>query len=400
MIFIVNEEERMGKKLWIGLIVIVVLIFILLLLIAENNGDSLVEGECSQPLEVAIDLNSRPFYMGFTTWPPDFTIEAVNGMYEFIGDYADIIGFHFDGGVPWPEALNGEDFSNHLTNEWEGARDKKPSNHKLYVAITPLDISRENLASYWGSDTGQPLPSPWNSYSLNDEEVKTAFLNYAKRVIDFFNPDYLAIGIEVNILLTRDQEKWEQYLELHEYIYAELKKDHPELPIFASVSLAQINGLDQGNPILQKEKVSEFMQFNDFLGISTYPYGWAYWPAGKLDPVPEDFFDTFLIFGKPIAVTETGAPSQDFSALGTNYKFDENYQRQYIELLLRKAHEYDFEFVINWANIDYDKLLEIFPDKNLREFATIWAYTGLQRSDGCKKKALYVWDAYLKLPKI
>ena len=62
-------------------------------------------------------------------------------------------------------------------------------------------------------------------------------------------------------------------------------------------------------------------------------------------------------------VTESGAPSYSFSAFGK----------------------------------DYGKLLAVFP-ADTRELGMIWAYTGLERSDGCPKRGLAVWDGYLGLP--
>ena len=116
-----------------------------------------------------------------------------------------------------------------------------------------------------------------------------------------------------------------------------------------------------------------------------------------MDPIPENFFDPVLTFGKTLAITETGAATKNFHAFGIDYKFNEDYQTQYIDLLLKKAYQYHVEFVVNWASIDFDRLLESIPNE-AREIGAIWAYTGLQRSDGCPKKALALWDAYLHLP--
>ena len=53
-------------------------------------------------------------------------------------------------------------------DEWQWAKDV-PADHKLYVAITPLDNSRTALAEYWRTDTGQPLPKPWDEYHVNHQ---------------------------------------------------------------------------------------------------------------------------------------------------------------------------------------------------------------------------------------
>ena len=47
---------------------------------------------------------------------------------------------------------------------------------------------------------------------------------------------------------------------------------------------------------------------------------------------------------------------------------------------------------------DIDPMLERFLAE-VRELATYWAYTGLERSDGCPKSALAIGDAYQALPR-
>ena len=66
-----------------------------------------------------------------------------------------------------------------------------------------------------------------------------AYLNYCRRAIEFFDPDYLAIGIETNEIHDPAQKTWQAYAALHKHVYAEMKKTHPKLPDFRVVDLAQ-----------------------------------------------------------------------------------------------------------------------------------------------------------------
>ena len=346
--------------------------------------------------EFELEAISRPFAMGFNRWPSDFTEEAIEEMYAFIGEHGDLILYHFDGGVPWPEALHGEPFSDHLQTDWEDARSSTPEDHVVFMALTPLNTGRNALAPYWGQEDNMPLPEPWDGKRLNDHDVMVAYLNYVQRAVDFFDPDYLAIGIEANLALVHDPVLWEEYKVLHRYVYEALKADHPDLPIFATFALLHLRGEeDEVDAEAQQAEVEALLPYLDILGLSAYPYGWIYEPLGR---VPEDYFDPALAFGKPVAVAETGMPSRGFKAYGVQYDFDSEDQVRYVDLVLRKALEHDFVFVVNWANIDFDPLLEHFP-KDLRDLGLYWAYTGLQRSDGCPKDALYVWDAYAALPR-
>ncbi len=49
-------------------------------------------------------VKTRPFYMGFSPWPYDVSLEAMRWTDSAIKQYGDIIEQHFEEGVPWPEA--------------------------------------------------------------------------------------------------------------------------------------------------------------------------------------------------------------------------------------------------------------------------------------------------------
>ena len=139
-----------------------------------------------------------------------------------------MIAHHIEG-VPWTEALWEEPFSKELLGEYESKRSMKPPGAKVYLAISP---GRGDLKL---PDKGAaPLAAELKGKPYDDPLVKKAYLAYCRRSIDFFTPDYLAIGIEMNELLNAGADKWRAYVELHRYVYRELKKEHPNLPIFAS----------------------------------------------------------------------------------------------------------------------------------------------------------------------
>ena len=378
----------------------VIILFSLVLIFSGDDKKS-KSGNSSDkvnfPAEEKIDKYvSRPFHMGFTRWPPDFEVKAIENMYDFIDNHGDLIAHHFDGGIPWQEALDGSKFSNHLMNDWSYSKSKTPRGHKVLVSITPFDSSRKDTAKHWGEKDNEDLTSPWKEYKLNDEHIKTAYLNYANRVIDYFDPDYLAIGIEVNIAITKDINRWNEYKELHRYVYEELKKKHSSLPIFATISLSHLDGLEGGaDKNKQRSELSGFMKYNDILTLSAYPYGFA---GREEKPAPENMFDNALYFKKKIAISETGAPSREFRSLGFKYSFSEEDQKDYVNFLMRKGVENNFVFIVNWEAIDSDKLLEKFPSGIVRELGKLYAYLGLEKSDGTPKSALAVWDKYLKLP--
>ena len=64
----------------------------------------------------------RHFRMGFTGFPYDYSLEAVQEARNFSQKNADIIAHHIEG-VPWAELLADKPFSGELLNEWNGKKE-------------------------------------------------------------------------------------------------------------------------------------------------------------------------------------------------------------------------------------------------------------------------------------
>lgn len=64
------------------------------------------------------------------------------------------------------------------------------------------------------------------------------------------------------------------------------------------------------------------------------------------------------------------------------------------EFALRAATRDRYEFVIQFATTDFERLCDKLPPP-VDDLARIWAYTGMQTSDKKPKPALALWDAYL-----
>jgi len=254
----------------------------------KDNGTSIDDGgskeeDPNDPGEedikdpVVKELETRTFYLGFTPFPPELSLEAIDDVYNFIGEHGDLIAHHFDGGIPWDEALAGELYSDNYYEETSRRINNTPSGHKVFVSITPLKFERDELASIWGDSENMALTAPWTGYEFNDINVKQAYLKYAQDTIETFNPDYLAIGIEVNILINKDYSKWDEYLDLNEYIYTSLKADYPDITIFSTVQYEYLRGEEadkQTNADKQVGAVQDLLKNSDILALSTYHFGY------------------------------------------------------------------------------------------------------------------------------
>ena len=76
---------------------------------------------------------ARRFRMGFTPFPYDVSLPAVQETYSNITTIGDIINHHFDNGVPWVESLSGDPFHKNIENDWNFRKSMTPANCKVIV---------------------------------------------------------------------------------------------------------------------------------------------------------------------------------------------------------------------------------------------------------------------------
>jgi arabinogalactan endo-1,4-beta-galactosidase len=264
----------------------------------------------------------------------------------------------------------------------------------LFLSISPLNRDKRGLAPYWGDTDNQPLPPAWSKEPLNSPRVKRAYLNFVLRAIDAMRPDYLAIGVESNVMLSRDSSRWEALKELHRDTYAAIKKTHRSLPVFFTTDVLHYKQLARdakGTP--QEKEVGDLMRYSDLFAMSLYPH----MSAEVLRPVPAGFLDFARRFKKGIAVAESGMTSRpvELRSYGTTLFGSDADQTQFTDYLLKTAARDNYEFVINFATTDSDRLVSRLRPP-AADLARIWAYTGMQTADKRPKPASAVWDGFFR----
>lgn len=339
----------------------------------------------AKPVVATGRAGKRRFRMGFTGFVPDITLPAVTGARAFVRDNGDIIAHHIEG-VPWAEALGGLPFSTELTQEWEGKKAATPPGGKVYLAVSP---GRGELKV---AEKGLPLPAELKGKTYDDPLVKRAFLNYCRRVFDFFKPDYMCIGIEVNEIHSAGAAPWRAYFDLHRHVYRELKKEHEDLPVFASFTLHNMFKEQR------EEMLSAFqrlMPYNDLVAVSYYPFILGKSPATSLHWMIEKF-DRFK---KPYAMVETNEaaerlvfPSSGLTIEGTSAK-----QLAYYDQLLATAQQRRFAFVISFVHQDYDPLWEKIKG-SAPELFMAWRDCGLLDENATPRPAYQLWRSYFLMP--
>lgn len=350
----------------------------------------------------------RPFHMGFTPFPYDLTAQAIADTYDFVAAHGDLITFHHDNGVPWPEALAGNHaYHPDLIAEIDAEAAAIRPGKKVFVTCTPQSNARAGaLAPYWGSDGGQPLPPGWGGKKLNDPDVIQAHLNWCRYLIQRLEPDWFAFAIECNggFRGPADPDLL-RFAALATTVHATLKGENPDLPILLTVQTGS-TATTRTSFLWQTGVV---LQSSDMVAISSYPFmvlehnGFTTYTDP--DDLPDDLLTAIveLAPGKPVAISETGYIAEDLvvPAFGLSVQGRPAWQRRYVQRLLTEADRLGAEFVVWFVPRDYDQLLDTLANLGFPVDPSflIWRDNGLLDGAGIPRPALQVWDRWLGLPK-
>lgn len=343
---------------------------------------------------------TRSFYMGFTAFPYDNTVDAQLDTFGEVTQNSDVFLNHLDHGVPWDEALNDAPFPSEVAGALQATKSGLAPDTKILLTATPTNQTRERLAEYWNNDgSHQPLPTFWQGKTFDDPDVINAYTKYCKRIIDEVQPDYFAYGIEVTAAFTKEDAAFSQFLTLAQAVYVSLKTNYPNLPVFLTFQDRSFNNTNQ-----ELLEITEMLlPYSDYIAMSTYPF--LNYLDLKQDANPDLISDTWLKdfrdldTSKPFAITETGFCAEDLviENLGVNVKATVAWQADYLTKLFQLSNDLEAEFVAWFVYRDYDLLYDKTP--NPPDIFKVWRDNGLLDGAGNPRPAHTVWREWLNLPK-
>ncbi len=330
-------------------------------------------------------------YFGFTPFPYDFSLEAVAKTREIIVPHSTLFALHYDDGVPWKECLAGAPLPQRIQRNWDNDMKSIPPGHVVYVAITPLDTDRENLAPATGEEEKMAMPKELRGVPLDSELVKKAYLDYARRAVRQFHPRYLNIGIETGQLMVRNFQRWPEFERLYEYVRTELKNEFSDVQIGISFGLGDLRS--EKTAAAAKKLIAQ----SDYLGISFYPYGSPFDEKFGARPYrgekpwvePLTWLRTYA--DKPIAICETGFTTQDIEVSQYDLQMQGSLESQaaYTRELFEFAAQDKYLFVVWFLAIDYDKLYAKMPPGS--EVMKLWRNIGFIDGELRPKPAWEIW---------
>lgn len=243
-------------------------------------------------------------------------------------------------------------------------------------------------------------PGKWKEKRIDDPEAITAYLNFARDIIQRFRPSYFNYAVEANML--KDKDQWPQLVNALRQIYTTLKSENQKLPIFISIQIDEF-WKDEKN---QREFVKQLLPYTDYIAISSYPYFYGYFDPAT---IPKNYFSAVaaLAPNKPFAVAETGFIAKDFDAFGLRGAGSEAWQDQYVNFLLTESNKLKARFVMWYVPMDYDykldKIKSFFSTssegKTIVDVFKVWLNAGLLDGEGRARPAFQTWTSWLKIPR-
>ena len=340
------------------------------------------------------DIQHRTFYMGFTTWPYDFTSQAVQSTYNQLQQHADLIAFHFDNGVPWNEALHNTGYPAEIINDLHFKKVNTLNNTKVYVSVSALNTTRTNAALYRNSMDNQPLPMHWDTMQFDNQERINAYINYCSLLIDSLKPAYFNYAIESN---SKDWSaaNFAKYKYFCSQVYTALKVKSASLPVFVSVMV--------DTDAKYYSNAAALMPFSDYIALSIYPYIFTgSTNYGNTDP--DNFLEDWIRKMRQVApdkkfgIAETGYIAEDLnlSDYGITKQGTPAWQSKYVTKLLSECNDLKADFLVYWEIRDYDLGWQYLQTIGQATQANgIWKDIGLQDGAGNSRPAMDVWQSWL-----
>jgi len=341
---------------------------------------ALIPGACDDANDQEQDAQplgrARSFALGFSSLPPELTEESYASAFELAASAGEVILIQRP--PPWEELLSGgvsDDAARTTQREKELA---EQHDLDLFVAIDAVDTSESGLAS---------LPADVRGGGFTNDAVRQAFVAYAQYVAVNYQPQYLALGVEVNSYQRNSPEDFDQFVTLYSEAYDAVKESSPDTLVFPTFQLEEMAGRlpadDPQEP--QWYLIRRFEPKLDLLVVSSYPSLVFSDPAD----MPNDYFTQITSHTeRPIAIAEMGfATETDANGEGGE---SELRQASFLQQALEDAQRLQMPLVIWFVGQDPSFTGEP-PFSQLQ-------HIGLLRADGSEKAAWSVWLAAARRP--
>ncbi len=346
------------------------------LLASAACGDT---GGAGESEAVVPEGPARSFMMGFSSLPRELNAASYADTIDFAGDNGDIVLIQRT--VPWSDFFPGAELSDETANNTASERDAIDENDlALFFAIDPTDGAS-------GRDRLVDLPLSHEGKRFDDPDVRAAFVSYAEYVAINYKPQYLALGVEMNLYYEKNREDFEHFKSLYSAAYDVVKEASPATQVTVTLQYEDLQALlpRDDTHFADWQLVRAFEPKLDVTAISTYP-SFAFADAAS---IPENYYSQLRAFtDNPIVIAEMGfssAPGLQGLNSGT-----EPAQADFVERVLADAGRLSMPAVVWFA---------IWDPAYARDTAfSAFQSIGLRRADDTGKPAWNSWAAAARRP--
>ncbi len=322
---------------------------------------------------------------GFFPLPPEANVESTVNAMQSISEHADVVLFQSE--IPWVALAESPDADSEKVENLRGmVRFAAGNGLEPIFIVDPLNGL--NRREFMG------LPPELADGNFGTPEIRSAFKNYALRLVREFNPRYIGLGSEINTYMDAHPDDVDNYLSLYHETYGAIKAESPDTQVFVTFQWDDLNNLgpfQDGVAYETKwEQIEAFEPNLDVWAISSYL---CFFFEQAAD-VPADYYTPLLTrTNKPIAVAEGGCSS-------VSSDLQSGSEQNQIDYLRAIDTQLGGERLAFWVYL-------LFNDLNMESFApemekqgagdnvegmTYFASLGFVKIDGTPKPALAVWD--------
>ncbi|MBT3337888.1 MAG: hypothetical protein HN855_11000 [Anaerolineae bacterium] len=330
-------------------------------------------------------FDSEKTAYGFFPTPSEVSIESVIKTMTGISEHADVVLFQQE--IPWIDFAESPDAASEKLENLRGMV-RLSVGHGLEPIFVIDPLNGLNRREFMG------LPPELADGNFGTPEIRSAFKNYALRVVREFNPRYIGLASEINTYMDAHPDDVENYLSLYRETYAAIKAEAPETQVFVTFQWDDLNNLgpfqDGAAYETKWEQIEAFEPQLDLWVISSYL---CFFFDTAAD-VPADYYTPLLTrTEKPVAVAEGGCSSVPFDIQSGS----EQNQIDYLRAVDTQLGGDRFAF---WIYLIYNDLnMESFAPEMEKQGAgrnveglSYFASLGFVKVDGTPKAALAVWD--------
>lgn len=380
---------RTPHRGWIVIICVVVILLLAIVACAGGTPSATPEiepvSESSPAAPLSIFDSGNTAY-GFFPSSPEITAESLIVTIEAIGQHGDIMLNMPQ--VPWADFMESAEAESQAIEDMRGSIElARQQGLEIIFVIDPLQaFDRRVIATMPEVLAGADFATPG---------VRSAFKNYALRLVREFHPRYLGLASEINTYADAQPEDFSNYVTLYHETYAAIKAEAPVTLIFVSIQWEDLNSVglfsDDSPGKIKWDIVDQFEPNLDVYAISTYPY-FAFEGAAN---IPDDYYSSLLSrTSKPLAIAEGGFLSQDVGGFHGSPQDQIDYLKAIHGQLGERLAFWVYLIIDDVNTRAYADFLTEHGSPAEEESMALFGNLGLRSKDGEPKPALEVWDGF------